>query len=88
MANSLKTELTDKVVIIKVDKLRPGHIQSKCRLFRVAGGLGAQSSTTGTELFGEFLCDGENGRINGYDVERFATDEDMKRAWRRLGDIT
>ena len=87
MANALNTDLTDVVVMIRVDKLRPGHKQSKCRLFKVTGGPGAQSSTTGTELFGEFLCDGEHGRINSYDIERFATDKDIKRAWKRLGEV-
>ena len=82
MANSLNQELSGKVVVLKKDGLKPEYHDIKQRLFKVSGGFGASSFTNGSVLFGTFLSDGEECRMNGYDVERLATDEEIKSSGR------
>lgn len=77
MANSLKTDLTGKVVVLKVKLMKPEFQDLKYRLFRVEGGFGAVPFTSGTALFGITLVDGEHARFSGYDVERLATEEEI-----------
>lgn len=77
MANSLKQDLTGKVVVIKAEVLKPEYKELKHRLFRVRGGFGAVPFTIGTALFGEYLYDSEECRMGGYDVERLATKKEI-----------
>ncbi|KKL78829.1 hypothetical protein LCGC14_2020940 [marine sediment metagenome] len=76
MGNSLNQDLEGKVVVLAKGSLRSEYHELKHRLFRVSGGFGAKSYTIGTALFGTFLADGDKGRMEGYDVERLATDEE------------
>lgn len=78
MANSLKEDLRGKVVILKADIMKPEFKDLKHRLFLVREGFGAVAFTTGTAIIGEHLADGETARYNGFDVERLATEEEIK----------
>jgi hypothetical protein len=78
MANSLGIELDGKIVVLKKDTFRPEYQDIKFRLWKITGGFGAASFTLGTALFGECLADGEKARHSGYDVERLATEDEIK----------
>ena len=77
MGNSLNVELEGKVVVLNKDCLKAEFHDIKQRLFRVEGGFGTHASTIGTALFGTFLADNEKARIEGYDVERLATEAEI-----------
>lgn len=77
MGNSLNSDLEGKVVILKAEALKPAYQELKFRLFRVEGGFGSKPYTMGRALFGIFLADGEKARMDSYDVERLATDEEI-----------
>lgn len=74
--NSAGMQLQGKVVVLKEGTLKPEYRALKWRLFRVEGGFGASPSTIGTALIGQFLADGEKCRMEGYQVERVATEAD------------
>jgi hypothetical protein len=78
MANSLNMPLMDKVVVIDKEYMDEKYADIKQRIFKVTGGFGAQSFTSGSALIGVFLCDGSTGRVNSAFVERLATEEEIK----------
>lgn len=80
MGNSLHEELEGKVVVLHKGSLRPQYRDFKQRLFRVEGGFGAHKGTIGSALYGIFLADGLKMRMEGEDVERLATEEEIKQA--------
>ena len=49
-------------------------------MFVVSGGFGAKPYTSGGGCFGAFLFDGEQCRMEGYMVERFATEDEIAAA--------
>jgi len=77
MSNSLSMDLTGKVVIFKQNYLTVPQLEHP---FLVEGGFGASPNTIGRALIGEFLSDGERARMEGYMVERLATDEEIAAA--------
>lgn len=77
MGNTLKIELEGKVVIFKQAALT---VPANAHPFLVTGGFGASSFTRGSALLGVFLSDGERTRMDGYDVERLATDDEIAAA--------
>jgi len=76
--NSLQADLTNRVVIIKQDVF-PGRSEER-RVFAVSGGFGCKPELTGCAVMGSFICNGESCRLDGYDMERFATDNDIQAA--------
>jgi hypothetical protein len=78
MANTLNENLTGRVVVLSAKRMKPEYQDLKYRLFKVSGGFGAQGYTMGRALFGTFLVDGEEARMDGYDVERLAAQEEIK----------
>jgi hypothetical protein len=88
MANNLDMDLTDKVVVLDAQYLKPEYHSLRSRLFKVSGGFGALPFTAGRALMGEFLCDGERCRMEGFMVERLATDEDMAAVGWTVGEDT
>jgi hypothetical protein len=82
MGNTLQTDLTNKVVIFKQDIFKEGVVATEWP-FLVSGGFGASAFTRGTALMGEFLPDGERCRMEGWDVDRLATDEEIQAARKR-----
>jgi len=77
MGNTLGIDLHEKVVVIREESHSPAYRALEHRVFRVDGGFGASAGTIGTALIGEYLFDGMRSRVEGYDVERLATDEDI-----------
>lgn len=76
MANSLNMNLEGKTVILRQSFFRAGLVATD-HPFEVGGGFGAQPFTQGRALGGTFLSDGEVTRVDGYDVERLATEEEI-----------
>lgn len=77
MANSLNIDLTDQVVIFHQRYLK---VLATEHPFHVGGGFGALPYTSGSALGGTFLSDGEVCRMEGYMVERLATEEEIASA--------
>jgi len=77
MANSLGEDLTDRYVILSEENMAEEYRAIEYRVFKVTGGFGASSFTSGRALMGVSPIDGEKWRADGYDVERFATDEEI-----------
>lgn len=77
MTNALKAQLQGKVVVLKASVHKAAYAALPYRLFRVEGGFGTSPDTSGRAVFGVYLCDGEKARIDGYDIERFATEEEV-----------
>jgi len=77
MANTLDIDLTGKVVVFKQHFLT---VPATEHPFLVKGGFGAQPHTMGRALGGVFLSDGEETRMEGYMVDRLATDEEIAAA--------
>ena len=80
MANRLNENLTNRVVIIDAAQMKPEYNTPARRAFRVSGGFGASSFTSGNAIMGEFLMDGQRCHMEGWQVERFATDEEITAA--------
>lgn len=78
MANSLNADIEGKIIVLKEDCFAEKREPYR-RLFKVTGGFGTKSFTSGTALFGEFM-NGNKFRMSGYDVERLATEEEIKAA--------
>lgn len=70
MANSMNRDLTGCVVLIAAQYLKPEYQEEEARRFRVWGGFGAQPHTAGNALFGTFVANGLEARMEGYMVER------------------
>lgn len=76
MSNSLKAYLEGRYVLIKECVLQPEYRTLQYRVVKVTGGFGGVPFTSGSALF----CNQANGdsiRWDGWDVERFATDEEI-----------
>lgn len=82
MGNSLNIDLEGKVVIFQQQYLMVPQLEHP---FRVDGGFGARPYTMGRALTGEFLSDGERARMEGYMVERLATEEEIRGALEKAG---
>lgn len=79
MANDLNMELEGKYVILKGGK--GGYKGTEIeRVFLCEGGFGCSSGTIGSAIYGKFVFDGEECRIEGYEVERIATVTEVKAA--------
>lgn len=78
--NSLKQDLEGKMVILDKQYLKPEYHDIKYRVFEVLGGFGTKPHAIGTALSGRFLCDGEYARMEGYQVERLATQDEIELA--------
>lgn len=76
MANSLNEDLTGRYVVLREDRMAAGYTELKHRVVLVKGGFGASPFTSGTMIVVEGV-DGEGFSMRGYDVERFATDEEI-----------
>ncbi len=78
MAHALNEDLTGRYVVLNGRTFKPAYQDIKHRVFLVRDGFGASSFTSGTALFGTTPIDGEKFRAEGYDVERFATAEEIE----------
>ncbi len=80
MANTLNEDLKGQTVIMAAKYFQPEYAEPYRRVFRVRGGFGASPVTGGNALFGTFLADGESCRMEGWQVERFATPAEVTAA--------
>lgn len=76
MANSLDMELEGKIVILD-NQYYKGE-KDIDRAFLCEDGFGCSSFTHGNAITGKFLIDGEHCRVEGYQVKRLATDEEIE----------
>ena len=80
MGNNLDIDLEGKYVILyKKDFPRAGE-RPIDRMFLCSGGFGCSPDTSGRAIFGHFTVDGEDVRVEGYQVERLATPEEIAQA--------
>ncbi len=79
MGNNLNIELDKKYIILRSGKhgFKGNDIE---RVFYCDGGFGCSSATSGNAIFGKFVFDGEECRVEGYQVERLATETEIKQA--------
>lgn len=77
MANALNEDLTNRYVILKAETMAPAYRDIPNRVFLVMDGFGAVPFTRGSALLGVSPIDGEKWQTDGWDVERFATDEEI-----------
>ncbi|MBI2047169.1 hypothetical protein HYT26_03335 [Candidatus Pacearchaeota archaeon] len=82
MANNLNQELKGKFVVLKAAAYKGDKLK---RIFFCEEGFGTSSKTGGTAIFGYFVSDGEDCKIGGYEIERFARDGEVKEAKRLRG---
>jgi len=75
MGNSLNEDLTGKHVVLK-RKYYKGDDPIE-RVFLCEGGFGCKSFTMGTAVIGVFIFDGCKSRVEGYEIERLATDGEV-----------
>lgn len=78
--NGLHEDITDRFVHVKDGVLKPEHDRPGMRVFYAQGGFGCRSYTNGSAVFGEFIADGEECRMEGWQFDRFATDEEIAEA--------
>jgi hypothetical protein len=73
--NSLNRDIKkDEIVVLKATSMNPQYRDLKYRLFKVEGGFGMSAKTSGTALFGMFLCDGEETRWEGFEIDKKETE--------------
>jgi hypothetical protein len=75
MANALKEELEGKVVLIKKDYLKPEYHDDEKRRFLCETGFGCHPWTMGNAVFGTYLWDGEQCRVEGWQIECLSDDQ-------------
>jgi hypothetical protein len=78
--NSLNLDLAGKTVVLS-EKFYDGDTIG--RVFLCKGGFGCQVFLLGKAIGGEFIADGETCRVEGNEVERLATQEEIEEANKR-----
>ena len=78
MANTLGDELTGKHVVLKKRYYR--GVDPVERVFLCEGGFGCSSFTMGISISGIFIMDRERTLTSGFEVERFASPEEVNAA--------
>lgn len=79
--NSLGKEIERKIVVLSYKRYKRNGCtrRPETRAFICRGGFGCSPHTGGTAVFGTFLVDGEEARIEGYDIERRATIKESRK---------
>ena len=67
-------------VVLHEAAMADGYKDITWRVFRADGGFGMSHVTSGTALAGMFVRDGEVARMEGYHIERLATDDEVAAA--------
>ncbi len=73
MANRLNVHLRGKVVVLD-GRFYEGD--ERARRFLCRGGYGLMPEARGKAIIGTFLADGEECRVEGYEVEKLSDDQD------------
>ena len=80
MGNKLNIELASRYIILQSGG-RQGYKGNDIeRVFYCESGFGCSSATSGNAIYGKFVFDGEECRIEGYEIERLATDKEVNQA--------
>lgn len=79
MANALQEDVTGRVVVLKQERLKEEFTATELP-FRCEHGFGCFPHTSGSHISGEWLSDGERGSIRGYDIDRYATEDEITAA--------
>ena len=69
MANAMNADLKGKVIVIKRSILKDHLVTIPQRSFKVTGGFGSSSFTSGTALIGQWTYTDEKDRMEGYDID-------------------
>lgn len=95
MGNNLNAPLEGRFVLLREDWFKDQVMAAdgRERVFLASGGFGCSPHTMGNAVYGEFVVDGEECRVEGYNLdERFATEDEVQAALvervRRGGNIT
>ena len=85
MGNALNEDIEGRFVLIRKDwfkaSLQDMAEDVRERVFLAQGGFGCKPYTMGNAVMGEFVVDGEETRVEGYNLEgRFATLEEVEAA--------
>ena len=65
MSNRLNIDLHGKTVLLNKEHFKEGtDLRFVCK-----NGFGCSSFTNGTSIYGTWVADGQDDKINGYDVE-------------------
>jgi hypothetical protein len=83
--NNLRTDLKDKHIILSSKYYNGDSID---RVFLCTGGFGCSDFTSGCGLFGLQESKGNRFRAEGDEVERFATEEEIKESKKRFEVLT
>lgn len=81
MGNRLDARLDNKYVVLLRNRY-PNAIAEVDRVFLCQSGFGCNPAASGTKVYGEFITDGEGCHVSGYEVEREATPDEIKQAYR------
>lgn len=73
MGNNLGIDLANKIVVVKPQHCPPGT-RLRDWLFLCENGFGLMPFTNGQAVIGKWLASGEKDRIEGWMIERLATD--------------
>ena len=79
MSNALQQELKGKTVIFRQEDMAPGVV-AEDHPFHCEDGFGCSPHTSGRAIIGYFVEDGEKGRIDGWMVDRIATEDEIEAA--------
>ena len=82
--NSLKQEISGRYVVLKREYYKGDDPIE--RVFLCEGGFGCSDYTMGTAVIGIFVNDGSRHRVEGSEIERFATNEEVEEAKKRLSE--
>ena len=74
--NSLKQEISGRYVVLKREYYKGDDPIE--RVFLCEGGFGCSDYTMGTAVIGIFVNDGSRHRVEGSEIERFATVEEVE----------
>jgi hypothetical protein len=58
-----------EIVVLNKDLFKPQYHELRFRLFEVESGFGMSSFTAGGAIYGKSVCDGEEFRIDGSDID-------------------
>jgi len=75
--NGPGVDITDKAVVLRADAHVEGLRTMRDLLFWARGGFGCDPGTMGSAVVGTYLSDGERCRVEGYMVDRLATEQDL-----------
>lgn len=72
MGNSLSIDITDKYVVLNPTYYKQPYV------VQCVGGFGCKPFTNGNAVTSVFLVDGEHARVEGWQILRLATEDEVK----------